>query len=94
MRLTNFEIQSIKKIVENSDDEAEVYLFGSRVDNAKRGGDIDLLVLSDKLKKMDIYDIKEKLYIEIGEQKIDIVLSKKEVEDTFVKYIFEEAVRL
>ena len=46
MRLTKFEAESIKESVYGFDPDARIILFGSRVDDTKRGGDIDLLVLS------------------------------------------------
>jgi uncharacterized protein len=56
----------------------KVYLFGSRADDLKRGGDIDLLCIVDdsnvewlQMKKFELLTaIKEK----IGDQKIDIVI--------------------
>ncbi|QEP42803.1 nucleotidyltransferase domain-containing protein [Ectothiorhodospiraceae bacterium BW-2] len=49
MRLSNSQIELIKQTVtEMIDDEAIIILFGSRVDDDLRGGDIDLLVLTDK----------------------------------------------
>ena len=49
MRLKTEEINAIKSTVHNLDQEATVFLFGSRADDSKKGGDIDLLVLSGKL---------------------------------------------
>jgi predicted nucleotidyltransferase len=46
MRLPEAERQAILNAVRSEDPDAVVYLFGSRVDDAARGGDIDLLVLS------------------------------------------------
>ena len=46
MRLTQDEQCAIKRIVaEVFGDDAEVRLFGSRVDDEKRGGDVDLYVV-------------------------------------------------
>ena len=46
MRLTQDEQTLIKRIVaEVFGDDAEVRLFGSRVDDEKRGGDVDLYVV-------------------------------------------------
>ncbi len=44
MRLYSDEIQALKYALENIED--EVFLFGSRVDDNKKGGDIDLLIFS------------------------------------------------
>lgn len=45
MRLTNTERQILRAAARGAfGDDARVYLFGSRVDDSKRGGDIDLLV--------------------------------------------------
>ena len=52
MRLNKKDIQSIVRVAKEIYGEGvEVYLFGSRTDNEKRGGDIDLLVrtTSEKL---------------------------------------------
>ena len=45
MRITEQQIQSIRQIVEDTAGrEASVRLFGSRLDDAALGGDLDLLV--------------------------------------------------
>ena len=58
--------------------DARVWLFGSRVDDSKRGGDIDLLVQTtqtqpDALASASIAML-ARLYRALGEQKIDVVL--------------------
>ena len=45
MRLTRFEKDALFKAVKGLDN---VYLFGSRVDDSKKGGDIDILIFSDQ----------------------------------------------
>ena len=81
MRLTKKEIEAIKEAFLEVFENGKIYLFGSRVDDSKRGGDIDLFIDLDRK-----LDIKEKmrlksrfrllLYDKIGEQKIDIIISK------------------
>ncbi|MBI1871661.1 MAG: nucleotidyltransferase domain-containing protein [Chlamydiae bacterium] len=90
MRLKNFEIDSIKSVVAALDPEARVYLFGSRVKDAEKGGDIDLLIFSSKLEKNDKARIKRSLFEKIGEQKIDFVITK-DASDPFVNLVLKEA---
>ena len=47
MRLSNKEVDLIKTTVEGFFENPRIYLFGSRVDDTKKGGDIDLFVISD-----------------------------------------------
>ena len=49
MRLNNFEVGTIKECVYSLDKDAKVYLFGSCADDTARGGDINLLIISEKL---------------------------------------------
>jgi len=81
MRLSVYEINSIKEIFKELFDTGEIYLFGSRVDDSKKGGDIDLYInlnypldTKERLSKRSKFRIK--LEDKIGEQKIDIIISK------------------
>ncbi|MBL0687803.1 MAG: nucleotidyltransferase domain-containing protein [Sulfurospirillum sp.] len=81
MRLTQYEIVSIKKTFLEVFKHGSIYLFGSRVDDTKKGGDIDLfIVLNYKLSIDNILDKRKKfkisLYDKIGEQKIDVIIAK------------------
>ena len=84
MRLKEIEIKAIKDAVEMYDKDAKVYLFGSRVDDCKRGGDIDIIISSDKIQ----YKEKLKIYSEImktlDEQKIDILIHKNKDNNQFI----------
>ncbi len=77
MRLSQFEIENILKLnhrVFGSD--VKIYLFGSRVDDNKKGGDIDLFIEYDGADKFDKkIDFLSRLQDVIGEQKIDVVFS-------------------
>ncbi len=46
MRLSNHETELIKNKVQTIFGDAFIYLFGSRVDDKKKGGDIDLYIIS------------------------------------------------
>ncbi|MCP5106598.1 MAG: nucleotidyltransferase domain-containing protein [bacterium] len=93
MRLTETEVSVIKGSVHYFDPNAKVYLFGSRVDDKKRGGDIDLFILSNKIKSSERRKIKLKIYDKVGEQKIDIVVTPKPT-TTFHKIALSEGVLL
>ncbi len=78
MRLTNKQHQAIKNTFLEVFESGEIYLFGSRVDDSKKGGDIDLYVVStckENLTSKKI-DFLVNLKNIIGEQKIDVVLNR------------------
>ena len=77
MRLNKKYKKAIKKYFFEIFNNGEIYLFGSRVDDSKKGGDIDLyLVIEDKsnLFKKKIKYL-SKIKRELGEQKIDIIFN-------------------
>ena len=94
MRLSNEEIKLLKKTLTSLSATAKLYLFGSRVDDEKRGGDIDLLIISDELTQKDMRKIRVKFFQQFGEQKIDIVLDDGRMENPFVRYIWPKVVPL
>jgi predicted nucleotidyltransferase len=61
---------------------AKVYLFGSRVDDSTRGGDIDLMILWDTSHEeptpLEIYNLKIHFLVKLkqllGDQKIDLII--------------------
>ena len=80
MRLSPEQIYAIKHLAaECFGDRTVVYLFGSRVDDNKRGGDIDLYVETDEPDLAVIldakYDFLAKLKQRIGDQRIDVVVN-------------------
>jgi len=94
MRLTDEQISLLKNKLKSLSSEAKIYLFGSRVDDTKKGGDIDLLIISDILTKKDLRQIRLAFFEKFGEQKLDLLLDKSELKNPFSKYIFEKAVLL
>ncbi|MFZ5860104.1 MAG: nucleotidyltransferase domain-containing protein [Spirochaetota bacterium] len=93
MRLTDFERQAIAQVVQSCDPSAKVYLFGSRADDAQKGGDIDLLIISDKIHLKEKIKIRLALYDKLGEQKIDIVVSSNGA-DPFARLALKNGVPL
>ena len=94
MRISREEIEVLRKTLAELDIEARLYLFGSRVNDEKKGGDIDLLIVSKKITKMDLRKIKREFFNKFGEQKIDIVLDNGEFNNAFAEKIIKEAVEL
>lgn len=83
MRLTPNQSATIKNIIQQSlGEDCEVWLFGSRVDDHSKGGDIDLYVetkqschLQQKLRLMS------KIQRAIGMRKIDLLIKTPTSED-------------
>ncbi len=89
MRLTDKEILSIKTNILKFDPQAKVYLFGSRLYDDKKGGDIDILVISGMIGFPEKIKIRTLIFNEIEEQKLDLVV-KKNFDDVFVRSIKTE----
>lgn len=77
MRLNKTYIKVIKEVFEEVFKKGEIYLFGSRVDDTKKGGDIDLYLVVEN--KIDMFKNKLKFLAKIkrriGEQKIDVIFN-------------------
>ncbi len=67
--------EAIVETIRAYDLDPTVYLFGSRVDDGARRGDIDLLVISQRLTREQLIDAKLDLYDRLGEQKIDLLVT-------------------
>lgn len=77
MRLSERYIKVIKKYFEQFFGNGEIYLFGSRVDDSKKGGDIDLYFVLQEHSNLFEKKIKflSRVKKELGEQKIDIIFN-------------------
>ena len=98
MRLSQ---EILSKILQTFDDylcndKAKLYLYGSRVDDQKKGGDIDLLLVFPQENESHLFLsyknellAKLKLHPRIGDQKIDLVITNQQslLEDPFLKSI-------
>ena len=94
MRLSSEEVGLLKSTIHNFDKNAEVYLFGSRVDDTKRGGDIDLLVLSRLFGKEAKRALRMAFFNRFGEQKMDILIDDGTLQEPFHKIAFERGIKL
>jgi len=95
MRLRDYEISVIKDAVNNYfGPKAKTSLFGSRVDDSKKGGDIDILIEADIFSSA-IYINKIRVLTEIqmklGEQKIDLIITEDSKRDS--RLVVQEALR-
>jgi predicted nucleotidyltransferase len=53
-----------------------VILFGSRADDRAKGGDIDLLIISDRIGLHQEWNIRRDILDEIGWQKLDLIVRR------------------
>jgi predicted nucleotidyltransferase len=93
MRISEQEKKAIIDAIINTDPGAKIWLFGSRTDDNKKGGDIDIGVLSSTIDVMGEIAIKQNICDEIGEQKIDLVVSK-DGEQAFFKFVVTKGILL
>jgi predicted nucleotidyltransferase len=79
MRLSKYEIKSIKQAFNQIFNDGEIYLFGSRLNDNIKGGDIDLFIINHKSENIleDKLDFLVTLKQLIGDQKIDVIISKE-----------------
>jgi predicted nucleotidyltransferase len=82
------EKNAILDAVFSVDKKAAVWLFGSRTDDTKKGGDIDIAILSKKAEIEDKIAIKQRIFDKIGEQKMDVVISPDRT-DPFFNFALE-----
>jgi len=94
MRWDKEQIDLFKNSLNSLDATAHLYLFGSRVDDTRKGGDIDLLIISEKLKKADVRKLRKDFYQKFGEQKLDIILDTGNKNSAFVEKIKQQAIEL
>jgi len=95
IRLKEGMARFFKERIHQLDPQAELYVFGSRADLTKKGGDIDLLVLSQGKIDVDKIDkIKREFWNKFGKQKLDIVNFKLDENPPFKRLALLDAVRL
>jgi uncharacterized protein len=87
MRITSADLQAVEAASREAFPKGtRVVLFGSRVDDERRGGDIDLLVeLPEALPPSDIVDRRTRfaarLYRLLEEQRIDVVVTEARAQE-------------
>lgn len=95
MRIPKEQLEFLKKEIKATIPDAVIYLFGSRVDDTKKGGDIDIMILTNKkVTWREKSKIKWNFYKKFGEQKIDIVVFSPNQLDPFKELIMKEGIKL
>ncbi|MBN1767062.1 MAG: nucleotidyltransferase domain-containing protein [Prolixibacteraceae bacterium] len=78
MRLTHYQLENIKSLSKKHfGTQSSVFLFGSRTNDMKKGGDIDLFIRSNDKTQLTIekkVHFLAELKAKIGNQHIDVVL--------------------
>lgn len=97
MRLSQNQIAAILKTKEAFFPRAKIYLFGSRIDDSRNGGDIDLYILSEESvlnsvkKRIEFLVMLKSL---IGEQRIDVVLAAQSQNRLIDRIVKKEGILL
>ena len=95
MRLKASERNAILRHAAHFAPGSESYLFGSRTNPAARGGDIDVLLLTDtRLPLRRLREMRRAILLEIGEQKLDIVNFPRHAEHPFKDLALTGGLRL
>ncbi|MBU0700764.1 nucleotidyltransferase domain-containing protein [bacterium] len=95
MRMLHEQVDILKKEITAILPDAIVYLFGSRVDDNKKGGDIDIMILSNrKINWKEKAIIRWHYFGKFGEQKLDIISFTFKEETIFKQIVLQEGIRL
>lgn len=96
MRLSAEERSAITSSISALDPGAEVFLFGSRADDSLSGGDLDLLIISNRIGFTEKITLLTELKTQLGDRKIDLLVRSREeaLTDPFVQSIRPTAVRI
>lgn len=80
MRLSHQEQSAIKGVLSKFDPLGKVYLFGSRVDDHRRGGDIDLLFETDRVLSFK-EELQARYQLELAcDGRVDLLVKQKHAE--------------
>jgi hypothetical protein len=92
MRFDKYEKEALKYAFK--DFKGKVYLYGSRVDDTKRGGDIDLLLIPDDetITPLKLSIEIQKRFFSRCEQKLDVLIYSED--NAFCREVITHAKRL
>jgi len=79
LRLSNKEIKIIKENTKKIFGKSKIILFGSRTDESKKGGDIDLYIIPENRENLFVKKLRLKAILEdLLFKPVDIVVAKDE----------------
>lgn len=100
MRLTVYQIQNIKSTaIKIFGEGTKVFLFGSRTDDNKKGGDIDLFITPEnQINEQAVFESKIKFLGQlkklIGNRKIDVLVKHRYTNTKFIEDIQQTSLLL
>ena len=94
IRLATEETKTISDTIYGFDKNAAIFLFGSRTDESKKGGDIDLLIISGKILYNERRKIKLELLKKLGDRKIDLIIANNPDKNAFIQFAYKHGVKL
>ena len=94
MRLSQDEVRILKNTLYTLNSDAKLYLFGSRLYDNKKGGDIDLLIVSKTFTKKLLRRLRVEFFKYFGEQKLDIIVDDGSFSNPFHKIAYQKAIQL
>ncbi|SMO55736.1 Nucleotidyltransferase domain-containing protein [Balnearium lithotrophicum] len=94
IRLSQEEIRTIKDIITKYDPQAEILIFGSRTDLTKKGGDIDILIISKDIDYRIRRKIRVDLQLSLGNRKIDLIVTDNPEKTEFTKVAYKYGVKI
>jgi predicted nucleotidyltransferase len=97
VRLKAFEVEAIKTAARSAfGEDVVVRLFGSRVDDRSRGGDIDLHFETDKpIGDRDVTQFERTLFNALDEQKVDKIFTVRGTElSPFERICYRDGITL
>lgn len=100
MRVNSKDIKAIREVTTAIFGEtATIRLFGSRTDDKKKGGDIDLLIeYNQQISRMEQYQLKIMFLVQlkkiIGDQKIDVLINNLQHHNSTFYEAYKEGILL
>ncbi|MEI7831499.1 MAG: nucleotidyltransferase domain-containing protein [Prolixibacteraceae bacterium] len=100
MRVNSNDIKAIKEVTKAVFGEtATIRLFGSRTDDKKKGGDIDLLIqYNQTISRMELYQLKIKFLVQlkkiVDDQKIDVIIDNGQQRNNIFYEAYKEGMLL